>query len=518
MSRKFNTTGVCIPHLHYMVNINNKLNKIAGMVRSGDYFVINRPRQYGKTTTMYMLEQDLKDEYVVLSISFEGVGDKIFESESEFTVSFLKLLARAAKFQNIEISKNIVELSDSINNFEGLSEVITELIEQSKKDIVIFIDEVDKSSNNQIFLSFLGMLRNKFLLRQQGKDKTFHSIILAGVYDIKNLKLRLRQDEEKKYNSPWNIAVNFNVDMRFDIEEITSMLKEYSNDKNISMDFKEISEAIHFYTNGYPFLVSRLCQIIDKNLMQDNENSWNLEYINKSVKEILEENNTLFDDLIKNVENNQELNEYIFDLIINGNEKSFNIHNPIINLGVVFGYFENKNGRVKISNSIFQEMLYNYFSSKLENKTDMSTYNFKENFITENGLDFEKILLRFQKFIKEQYSSIDSKFIEREGRLLFLAFIKPIINGVGFDFKEVQVSEEKRLDIVVTYLFNKYVVELKIWRGSEYHKKGLKQLKEYLDIQGLDKGYLVVYNFNKDKVYKEERVIYEGKDIFVVYL
>jgi len=90
------------------------------------------------------------------------------------------------------------------------------------------------------------MLRNKFLLRQQGKDKTFHSVILAGVYDIKNLKLRLRQDEEKKYNSPWNIAVNFNVDMRFDVEEITSMLKEYANDKNISMDFKEISEAIHF--------------------------------------------------------------------------------------------------------------------------------------------------------------------------------------------------------------------------------------------------------------------------------
>lgn len=135
-----------------------------------------------------------------------------------------------------------------------------------------------------------------------------------------------------------------------------------------------------------------------------------------AFKEILQENNTLFDDLIKNVENNCEFSEYIFDLIINGNEKTFNIHNPIINLGVVFGYFENVNGRVKISNRIFQEMLYNYFSSKLENKTDMSNYNFKENFITDHGLDFEKILLKFQQFIKEQYSSIDSKFIEREGR------------------------------------------------------------------------------------------------------
>lgn len=402
LSKKFNTTGVCIPHLHYMVDISNKLNKIKKMIYSGDYVVINRPRQYGKTTTMYMLEQALKDEYLVLSISFEGVGDAIFQNESEFTLSFFKLLAKAARFEDIEISKFIVQLSDGINNFEGLSEAITELMEQSKKEIVLFIDEVDKSSNNQLFLSFLGMLRNKFLLRQQGKDKTFHSVLLAGVYDIKNLKLKMRQEDEKKYNSPWNIAVNFNVDMRFDVEEITTMLNQYSSDKNIKMNIEEIAKHIHFYTNGYPFLVSRLCQIID-----ESELEWNSDNMNKAVKELLKENNTLFDDLVKNIENNNEFSEYIYDLIINGTGKTFNIHNPLINLGVIFGYLNNLDGTVKISNRIFEQMLYNYFSSKLENKTDMSMYNFKENFITSNGLDFEKILLRFQQFIKEQYSSLD---------------------------------------------------------------------------------------------------------------
>jgi hypothetical protein len=60
----------------------------------------------------------------------------------------------------------------------------------------------------------------------------------------------------------------------------------------------------------------------------------------------------------------------------------------------------------------------------------MSLYNFKANFIKENkGLDIEKILRRFMQFMKEQYSSKDQEFIEYHGRLLFLAFIKPIING-----------------------------------------------------------------------------------------
>ena len=30
------------------------------MIEQGDYFVINRPRQYGKTTTIYMLNRLLK--------------------------------------------------------------------------------------------------------------------------------------------------------------------------------------------------------------------------------------------------------------------------------------------------------------------------------------------------------------------------------------------------------------------------------------------------------------------------
>ncbi|NRT72052.1 hypothetical protein BJV40_002068 [Clostridium beijerinckii] len=457
MNRRFNTTGVCIPHLHYMVDITNKLTQIKNMVYRGDYFVINRPRQYGKTTTMYMLEQELKDEYLVLSISFEGLGDLIFEEEKTFSKTILKIFGDSIQFNYQEYSSKLYEMSEDINDLNAVSKAITNFCRIVDKEIVLFIDEVDKSSNNQLFMSFLGMLRNKFLLRQQGKDKTFYSVILAGVYDIKNLKLKIRQDDEKKYNSPWNIAVNFNVDMSFNSDEISTMLKEYSEDKNVTISIKEISEIIYFYTSGYPFLVSRLCQIIDENQLL-----WNEENINRSVKELLQENNTLFDDLVKNIENNNEFKDYIFDLIINGTEKTFNIHNPLINLGVIYGYLKNIDGRVKISNRIFEQMLYNYFSSKLENKTDMSTYNFKENFIIENGLDFERILLRFQQFIKEQYSSIDSKFIEREGRLLFLAFIKPIINGVGFDFKEVQISEEKRLDIVVSYLSSKYVIELKI--------------------------------------------------------
>lgn len=84
-----------------------------------------------------------------------------------------------------------------MKNLEEVSEGITQFIINPHREVILFIDEVDKSSNNQLFLSFLRVLRNKFLLKAQGLDYTFHSVILAGIYDVKNLKLEFRPEEEK---------------------------------------------------------------------------------------------------------------------------------------------------------------------------------------------------------------------------------------------------------------------------------------------------------------------------------
>ena len=55
MGRFFNVNGDCKPGRHYMVDIHPKLDEIKRMVDRGDYFTINRARQYGKTTTLRAL-------------------------------------------------------------------------------------------------------------------------------------------------------------------------------------------------------------------------------------------------------------------------------------------------------------------------------------------------------------------------------------------------------------------------------------------------------------------------------
>ena len=78
MKKRFNTTGVCVSRKHYMVDISNKLKEIKELIDNEFYFTINRPRQYGKTTTLNELSNYLEDEYLVIDISFGGIEATIF--------------------------------------------------------------------------------------------------------------------------------------------------------------------------------------------------------------------------------------------------------------------------------------------------------------------------------------------------------------------------------------------------------------------------------------------------------
>ena len=270
--RKFNVTGTCIPEEDYMVDISGKIAQIKKLVDNRSYFTINRARQYGKTTTLSRLHKTLSDsdEYICVRIDFQGLGDKEFKTDETFCHTIIKRIVKALKL--LPAPKEYVEQweNHNVSDFTSFSDHITKMCEDKK--IVLIIDEVDKTSHNRVFLNFLSMLRGKFLLRKERMDYTFHSVILVGVYDIKNIKLKLINEglhtpaevEGKILNSPWNIAVNFDIDMSFNPAEISTMLNEYEADHKTGMDITAISEEIYKYTSGYPFLVSRICQCIDE--------------------------------------------------------------------------------------------------------------------------------------------------------------------------------------------------------------------------------------------------------------
>ena len=519
MSKEFNITGKCYRDRHYMADASKKLEQTLKMVERGDYFIINRPRQYGKTTTLYAIAERLNqmENYLTFNISFEGIGYDIFQEEQKFCIGFVELLATYAEINDSHLSDWLIKKVPETNDIRTLSSVITQFINQTTKKIVLIIDEVDKSSNNQLFLDFLGMLRNKYL--SQDDFKTFHSVVLAGVHDVKSLKLKLRPGEEQKYNSPWNIAAEYKVDLNFYPNEIKPMLDDYVAERGVKMDTAWMSERLFYYTSGYPFLVSKLCKMMDEEVLPTKEiQEWTEQDLDKTVQSLVLEPNTNFENVIKNLENNNDLYELTYKMLIENEYQFYNLNDPLVGLGVMLGIFKNGRG-IRIHNIIYEELIFQYMTSKAKTKVSLSEYITGGEFHLPNRLlNMEAVLTQFQAFMREQYSKKDRDFIERQGRLIFLAFLKPILTGVGYDFKEVQISEERRLDVTITYYEHKYVAELKIWRGDKAHKEGLKQLVDYLDRLNLNKGYLIIFDHSEAKEWTIKRIRTKGKKIFAVWV
>ena len=520
--KEFNTTGLCIPSKHYMVDITDRLEKIKKMVDVGKYFTINRARQYGKTTTLNCLEHFLSSDYDVISLDFQEMTGADYESESKFVRGISRILCDASRIMEAPIPDKYLDrfekVSDSAEdmNLRALFRIFADWINENKKPIVLIIDEVDTATNSQVFLDFLGRLRADYLKKERNlKYHSFQSVILAGVTDIRYLKSKIRTQSQHRVNSPWNIAADFDIDMSLSGEGIKGMLDEYETEHSTGMDTSLIAGQIRRLTNGYPFLVSRICQLIDNEPDKD----WTANGVSVAVGKLLFESNTLFESLSGKLYNYPKLKEALHSVLMEGKKLSWNSLQEEIVQMQMYGFVRRDGGTVKIDNIIFETLLYNLFLSDEELKGNdiYKAGDYAANEFVQGGrLNMRLVLEKFIETFTEIFGPLGDRFKEKDGRELFLLYLKPIINGTGNYYIEAQTRDQTRTDVVVDYLGEQFVIEMKIWRGERYNAKGEEQIASYLDYFGLETGYMLSFNFNKEKetgvkeVRVGEKLLYEA--------
>ncbi len=529
--KKFNTTGLCNPAQHYMVDISKRVLDIVKMVEEGKYFTINRARQYGKTTTLNELRKKLNDKYSVISLDFQGIGADGFRDEAAFVAAFCRLILREERF-GTEIPPKIAgKLEDFVSRKQNkarlteLFDLFIEWFDCSDRALVLMIDEVDSASNNQVFLDFLAQLRESYMNREARGLKAFQSVILAGVTDVKHLKSKIRDDELHKVNSPWNIAADFTIDMRLSSNGIRGMLDEYEAEHHTGMDTSRTSVLIYDYTGGYPFLVSRICQIMDEQLVpavfSDLSKTWTDMGIGEAVKKLLAEKNTLFESLTGKLVNYPKLKDALRNLLMEGNPITYNAMQESISQMEMYGFIVNQDNKVAVSNRIFETLLYNLFLSDEElndNRLSKEGASDRNIFVEGGKLNVQLILERFVVTYHQIFGSLEDKFKEKDGRELFLLYLKPIINGTGNYYIEAQTRDQKRTDVIIDYLGKQYIIELKIWHGERYNEAGERQICDYLDYYGLSTGYMLSFNFNKEKETGVKEVLVNGKTLIEAVL
>ena len=206
--RRFNSTGLCMPNKHYMVDITGRVAQIRAMVEKGDYFCINRARQYGKPTVLAALRRNLADSFEVVSLDFQALGHASFASEGTFVSAFCRLVLNRWDAPPVPspAREELQSLARDRSGTAMLEELFLGLrgwLQASERPIVLIIDEVDSATNNQVFLDLLAQLRLQYLNHEEEPAyPAFQSVILAGVTDVKHLKSKILPDDQAKVNSP----------------------------------------------------------------------------------------------------------------------------------------------------------------------------------------------------------------------------------------------------------------------------------------------------------------------------
>ena len=289
----------------------------------------------------------------------------------------------------------------------------------------------------------------------------------------------------------------------------------YVKNTNKNIDINSISEEIYKFTKGYPYLVSLICKTID----ESDKYEWRMLGINMAIKNILLVTNTLFDDLSKNISNNKDLYKFFREILLEDKKVLFNLNIPVINLASMFGYIKaDEDGYVTISNIIFSEVILNYMVEKIDT-AEIDLLNEKSKYISLDGrLSMDKVIHEFQRFMKRSYERGNHKFLEDNGRLLFSAFITPSINGTGYFYREARTGDMRRMDLVVQYGNDRFIIELK--RDIGYStKKTLQQVQDYMLLENTNVGYIITFTYGKKSDFiehkREEKIINrEGKRSF----
>jgi hypothetical protein len=364
--KTFTTEGVCYPELNYMVDTSDRIATMKKLVEEGKYIVVNRPRQFGKTTSLLLLEEALSEDFLVFSVDFEIGYAEMEKSSSDFLKGFFGLLWDCA-LTNEKTPDGLAKfLLACYNNkdehsFVRLPYIIRTICELAKKPVVLIIDEVDKATDFSCFISLLSTLRALYLKRM--KNITFKSVVLASVIDIKNLKVKIAPGSDDKL-SPWNIAVNFNESLSFSVDDVSKMLDEYASDNFVAFDIGKASRHICEFTAGYPFMVSDICLRISSKVANgaDPADAWSFGGILSAACDLASSGSTLLESLMDKVKTISGLKEALYSILIHKEAINYNPDVSALELGVRYGLLKTDDlGRVIIRSIIIETRVYNYF-------------------------------------------------------------------------------------------------------------------------------------------------------------
>jgi hypothetical protein len=496
--RYFNTSGPCLPELHYMLPPEPRLPGALELIEQGRYFVVHAPRQTGKTTTLNALAQDLTatGRYVALLFSCER-AEPTEDDYGAAGAAILDAIAAEAFAQGLAAELMPPSPWPEAAPESRLHAGLATWSRTCPLPIVLFFDEIDALRGLSL-ISVLRQLRDGFRSRPASFPS---SVVLCGLRDVRDYKAASGGDPQRLGTaSPFNVSVKSFRMGDFTGEQVADLYAQHAAETGQEFT-PAAAEQAFAYTQGQPWLVNALAWEITGEMRIKPPVPVTAGHVDEAKERLILARATHLDSLAARL-HEPRVRRFVEPLLAGGQVAADPAYNDDLSYVRDLGLIA-QSGPVQIANPIYKEVIVRVLNSWARGAVTAEPRSF---LLPDGRLDFAKILAEFAAFWREHGEMLvrGDTYHEVAPQLVFVAFLQRVVNGGGFVDCEYGVGRG-RIDVLVRKPYTsadgspqvqREVVELKVRRQHQANpvKEGLAQLDEYLSRLGLDTGTLLIFD------------------------
>ena len=501
--RRFNTEGPVRLDDHYAIPPLDRVDieEVLGLIQAERYFVLHAPRQTGKTSALLALRDLLNEAGEVLCVyaNFE-VGQAMRENlELAMRAMLDELASRALAAGDGFLEDAWLDILAKSGPGGVLRGALTRWAMASPKPLVLLIDEIDSLVGDTL-LSVLRQLRAGYDRRPEGFPQ---SVVLCGVRDIQDYRIRSSSGEVIAGGSPFNVAAKSLRLGDFTEAETDALIAQHTAETGQQFA-PEALNVVWEQTQGQPWLVNALCAgaCFDRKAGRDRSQAITADHIFAAREELILSRRTHLDQLAHKLE--EERVRRVIEPLLSGTEVRHDGRDLdyVRDLGLIA-----LDSPPRMANPIYSEVVPRELSYVLQDSLDQNPAWYVK---ADGDLDMDKLLAAFQAFFREHSEHWLGRFDYREAgpQLILQAYLQRIVNGGGRIEREYGLGRGAT-DLLILWphreglpsdLWRRFVVECKVLRDGDRRgldgtiKRGVEQTLGYMDKSGSGEGHLVVFD------------------------
>ena len=502
--RFFNTEGPVRPDDHYAIPPLDRMDvdELLALIRAKRYFVLHAPRQTGKTSALIALRDLLNSgrigDFRCVDVNVE-VGQVARDDTARGMRSILSSLAASARLLGDDFPRRAwPDILQQSGPDDALKDLLIEWCGADPTPLVLLVDEIDSLVGDTL-LSVLRQLRAGYQQRPGGFPQ---SVVLCGVRDIRDYRIRSSTGEVIAGGSPFNVAAKSLRMGDFTETETRTLMAQHTEETGQHFS-SAAQDSVWTQTRGQPWLVNALCAgaCFDNKAGRDRSRAIEVDDVYAAREELILSRRTHLDQLAHKLEEARV--RRVVEPLLSGGEVQHDGRDLeyVRDLGLIA-----PDSPPRMANPIYAEVVPRELGYVLQDSLDVQVAWYVDD---DGRLDMTKLLTAFGTFFGEHsghWLGRFSEYPEAGPQLILQAYLQRVVNGGGRIEREYGLGRG-RTDLLVLWpceagqpsdLWERFVVECKVLRDSDRKslewtvEEGVKQTLGYMAKCGAEEGHLVV--------------------------